>query len=375
MRIIFFTNHFFPSVGGVQWSVLRTAEALVRRGHHVTVVTETPTAAAEDDRAYSFTVMRFRVPVRRPFTRFFYWRWMWTQRACFATADVLHFHDTIPFFAWFLPLRLLIRRPRYAVTFHGYEHWPIRLRHRVSRAITARCCQARFAVGDYVRAMYRHPVDAVYIGAPVRPVTVAGKGSDAVFAYAGRFAADTEILPLLRALSRAADRGTAPVIARLAGDGPLRGEIARLANDRLRIEFTGVRMDTTALYDGASHIIATGFLGIFEAFASGIPVIVPACNPLRRRYVESIPGAERMLTILRSAGESEDFFRDAIRDHGHALQDEQTQAAAAFVSHLSWDDIAELCEQWYTPAASGTPRATTQWQVTRQRIDETHAHR
>lgn len=379
MHIVFFVNHFFPSIGGVQWSVRRTAEALVRRGHEVTVVTETPADATTNDDTAPFTVRRFHVPRRRPFTRLCYWRWMWTQRAFFNAADVLHFHDSIPYFAWFLPLPLVVRRPRYAVTFHGYERWPIQTRQRWVRAITARSCHVRFAVGEYIRQLYRHPVDAVYIGAPVRWPERLDERAGGVFAYAGRLSADTEILPLLRALSRAVDRAdtvmTPPVIVHLAGEGPLREEIARLGSDRLRIEFHGARMDTTGFYRDARCIIATGFLGIFEAFASGIPVIVPAFNPLRRAYVASIPDAERLLTMVRTEEESVAVFAAHLADRDRATRSARADAAHAFVSHLSWDDIAELYLQWYEPAESGTARAVTQWQVMNQRIDRTHAHR
>lgn len=366
MRVFFFVNHFFPSVGGVQWSVRCTAEALQRRGHEVTVITETPADATTDDTEFPFSIIRFHVPRRRPITRLFYWQWMWTQRERFDSADVLHFHDNIPFFAWFLPLRLVIRKPRYVITYHGYEHWPILARHRFSRAISARCCDVRFAVGDYIRTLYHHPIDAVYLGAPVRHLSPATRSPDPVFAYAGRLAPDTEILPLLHALRHATDRedgnGTSPVTVRLAGEGPLRREISALAGDGLRIEFLGVRMDTAALYPHARYVIATGFLGIFEAFASGIPVIVPAFNPLRQLYVRSIPGADQLLTMLRTGEEGVAFFRAALAGGQRVALEEKSKAALEFVSQLSWDDIAGLFLQWYSPAASGTHRAAAQWE-------------
>lgn len=379
MRIVFFANHFFPSIGGVQWSVLRTAESLVRRGHDVTVVTETPSDGQSDDGSYPFELIRFRVPLRRPFTRIGYWRWMWSRRVLLDAADVLHFHDYTTFFHWFLPLRPFVRHPRYAVTFHGYEHWPIRRRHRFFRAVTARLCHARFAVGEYIRVLYRHPVDAVYIGAPVRDIPAFEPPDTPVFSYAGRFADDTAILPLLRSLSAAAGEtalpGGMPVRIRLAGDGPLRDRIAQLGTAALRVEFLGTTMETAALYDGARCIIATGYLGIFEAFASGIPVLVPAFNPLKRLYVESIPDACSMLTLLGSEAESESFFRSLLRGDENNMLREKAVRAAAFVSDLRWDDITYLLETWYSQETKTEARPRSQLQVMEQRRNETHAHR
>jgi glycosyltransferase involved in cell wall biosynthesis len=380
MQIVFFVNHFFPSIGGVQWSVLRTAESLVRKGHHVTVVTETPDDTESDGAIYPFELIRFHVPLRRPLTRVGYWRWMWTQRGRFNAADVLHFHDYTTFFHWFLPLRLFITRPRYAVTFHGYEFWPIRQRHRIFRSVTAHLCHVRFAVGDYIRQLYHHPVDAVYIGAPVRDVPYRAGADDEVFAYAGRFAEDTAIFPLLRALSAASGnddhvKKTQPLQLRLAGHGPLRDVIAQLGTSAFRIEFSGTTHETAALYDGARYIIATGYLGIFEAFASGIPVLVPAFNPLKRLYVESIPAAASMLTILGSEDESEMFFRRLLRGDEDDILQEKAAVAAAFVSDLRWDDITYLLETWYSPETRGKERPTSQLQVMERRRNETHAHR
>lgn len=372
MRIVFFVNHFFPSVGGVQWSVLRTAESLVRKGHQVTIITETPADNESKDALFPFELIRFHVPLRRPFTRFGYWRWMWARRALFDAADVLHFHDYTTFFHWFMPLRPFIRRPRYAVTFHGYEHWPIRYRHRCFRAVTALLCHARFAVGEYIRQLYRHPVDAVYIGAPVRDIAFHASADSAVFAYAGRFADDTGILPLLRALSAASNarRDTEPnqqLHLRLAGEGPLHDRIAQLGTSAFRIDFLGTTRETAALYDGARYIIATGFLGIFEAFASGIPVLVPAFNPLKRLYVESIPGAASMLTMLRSEEEGEHFFRRLLRGDENDIMQAKAARAAAFVSDLRWDDITVLLETWYFPETRREERPTSQLQVMEHR--------
>lgn len=354
MHIIFFVNHFLPDIGGVQWSTSRTAEALHRRGHRVTVITET--AAGEmNDAAVPFEIIRFHVPVRRPLTRIGYWRWMWGHRDLLASADVLHFHDYTPFFHWFLPLRLLIRGPRYAVTFHGFEGYPVRFRHRIFRAVTARCCHVRLAVGDYLRLLYRHPIDAVYLGAPVRVLHPVKSGEeqknrDLSFFYAGRISRDTGILPFLECLRDSAGQTKRKAVVRIAGDGPLRETADALASEFLHIEFLGVREDLTGLLQDGDLVIATGFLGIFEAWAAGLPVIVPAFDEVKRMYVSSIPDAERFLKVFETTEQCRRWLSSLLVGEGSDAMRERSAHAEAFVSLLRWDDIALLYEAWYDPA-------------------------
>jgi glycosyltransferase involved in cell wall biosynthesis len=345
MRIVHITNHFLPSSGGVEWSVLRTAEALSARGHDVTVVTETP-ADSWDDAVWPFRTLRFTVPIVRPVTRLLYWRWMWEHRKLFRSADVLHFHDYTVFIHWFLPLRALILKPGYAVTFHGFEHWPVRTRHQVFRCITARLCGARFAVGSYVKELYRHPVDDVYLGAPVRLLEEIPRSADMNFTYIGRLAHDTHILPFARALAEAARQGSGKVCLDVAGDGPLRHEILILAHPAFEIRLHGMLEDPTPLLRNARYIIATGFLGILEAFQTGIPVIIPAFNDIKRRYIESIPDIEQMATVLHSE-ECVSSLQAFLDNSSEQSEVQRAHSASLFVSEHTWDDIAEMLESWY----------------------------
>lgn len=367
MRIVFFANHFFPSIGGVQWSVLRTAEALALRGHDVTLITETPADESWQDDRLPFQIIRFRVHLLRPFTRLGYWYWMWKQRVLLRSADVLHFHDYTTFFHWFLPLRMLIRSPRYAVTFHGFEHWPIRFRHRIFRAVTAACCDVRFAVGEYVRQMYRHPVDAVYLGAPVRCFQQTPSAYEPIFAYAGRLSEDTGIFPLLKWLSLAAKEVDCPVRVRIAGDGPLHEAIADLGNSHMQIDFLGVASNPQLALASARWVIATGFLGMFEAFTSGIPVITPAFNELKERYVASIPNAQSLLSMLDDTEASHVFFMSLLSGELDEKLQQKSRRAALFVSELTWDDIAILLESWYESKSPIADRPGTQMEIVEAR--------
>ncbi len=350
MRIVHITNHFLPSAGGVEWSVLRTAEAQVRAGHEVSVITETPVGAWQDDEL-ACTVHRFQVPVVRPITRLFYWRRMWGFRALLRSADVLHFHDYTVFVHWFLPLRPLIRGPRYAVTFHGFERWPVQAHHQFFRSLTAWLCHVRFGVGSYLRALYRHPIDAVYLGAPIREFPAMPQNDKMVFVYTGRLEKDTLLLPLVQLLRDAAMQTRIPVRLELAGSGSLRTELQELEHEGFEMLLHGQIEDTLPVLRNARYLVATGFLSLFEAFQTGIPVIVPAFNSMKQQYFASIEHLDTLATVLRSEQEAEEVLQGILKGALQSALQEKAERARAFVSEHTWDDISRILIQWYS-----TPR-------------------
>ncbi|MCB2204261.1 glycosyltransferase family 4 protein [bacterium] len=357
MRIIHIVNHFLPSPGGVEWSVLRTAEAQSRQGDDVTVITETSRGDYNDD-ALPFRVLRFRVHLLRPLTRVFYWQWMWKHRDMLAAADVLHFHDYTPFFHWFIPLRFVLRRPLYAITFHGFEHWPVKLRHRMMRGITARLCHLRFAVGEYVRKIYRHPVDVVYLGAPVRSVQSRSPSPDPVFVYAGRLEEDTGILETARALSRTAATQGIAVHLEIAGEGRQRHALESLRSPHFRITFHGRVEDPERLFAHARFVIAAGFLGMFEAMQSGLPVLVPALTDIRKMYAASIPDVDALMTVMRSPEGLEKTLAESLQSPLADAFLRRAEAARMFVSEHTWKDIAELLAASYSAAMNARNRSS-----------------
>ncbi len=357
MTIIHFANHFLPRIGGVELSVARTAEAQALRGHDVTVVAETPSTGS--DTQFSFAVRRFSVPVVRPLTRLLYWRWMWQQRHWLNAADVLHFHDYTTFIHWFLPLRLVIRHPRYAVTFHGFEGWPLRLRHRAFRTLTAMCVHTRFAVGSYISKYYGHAVDAVYLGAPARSLPVMSRGSGNIFAFVGRLAADTGILEFAQDLRLAAQGSGSAVELRLAGEGPLRSELEQLNSPLFRVHMPGAVEYPSRVYEGSRFIIATGFLSILEAFQTGIPVLIPAFSEFKQNYVRSIEGIGKMATVLNDRKSAPEMLEELLTAKSDTSTAEQRAAAAGlWIITQTWDNVAALLELHYHPDHTVTSKGT-----------------
>lgn len=347
MNIIHFANHFSPRIGGVELSVACTAEAQARRGHHVTVLTETP---SPEEPALPYQVRRFSVPIRWPFTRLLYWRWMWQNRSWLDAADVLHFHDYTTFLHWFSPLRLLIRKPRYVITFHGFEGMPIRRRHKVFRSVTARCMHVCFGVGSYLAHYYAHRFDAFYFGAPVRTLGLLPRGDAAAFAYVGRLAPDTGIVEFLRDLETVVTSRSLHATVRLAGEGAAAETLRARTSAHLQMEFYGMVTDPEAVYTGAGFIVATGYLALFDAFRTGIPVIIPAYSALKLRYARSISGIEDMAFVLSSSENAVATLRNLLDGSSDDTARARAARASEWIRGRTWDEVADVLDVWYQPS-------------------------
>jgi glycosyltransferase involved in cell wall biosynthesis len=337
MDIVFFVNHFLPKVGGVELSVHHTALALARARHAVTIITETQ-SAAEDPPELGYNIKRFKVKVVRPFTRLLYWQWMWKNRGIFSDADVLHFHDYTTIIHWFFPLLFLVRKPIYGITFHGFEGFPIKFRHHFFRSIAVMFTDVVMGVGAFLQTHYSQRFDSIYIGAPVHELPAHDENARNRFLYVGRFEPDTNILEIVKGLSAVAASMQHRISIRLVGDGSQKGILKAAAHSYCDIELCGVQRDPSREYAKASHVIATGFLSIFDAFSAGLPVIIPAFTQIKKDYAASIPDLDSYATVMYSTDGLQNRLADIVS--GNESVSAKVQLAKEFVNGLSWDDVA-----------------------------------
>lgn len=349
MRIVFFTHRFHPDVGGVQLSVEATARAFVAAGHEVHIVTETPGGETHE----GLIVHRLLVPRMRPVTRLLRWRVLARLLPLFRASDVLHFHDYGTFVDWFLPLRPLCSGPVYAMTFHGFDAWPLQVRHLVQRDIAARMMDVTFAVGRYVGLLHPHRVDRVFAGAPLRS-TFPPVPTQLHVLFVGRLADDTGLAPVLDALARASRvRGvTTPVT--LVGEASPGWSVERRQWHGLALRHHPPTRDIDPQLAEASVLIATGFLALFDAFASGRCVIVPALTDIKRAYVASLDGIDEMALVARSHDELGRIAQHVV-DGGWRREEDRSACARTFAAAHTWGAIANLHAEAY--AAARTRRA------------------
>lgn len=347
MRIAFFTNTYLPRPGGVEFSVYNTCRSLVKDGHTLTVYTETEDAMEGE----GVEVRRIQVRSRRPFTRLKYWSWMWRQRSFFAGMDALHFHDYGTFIHWFLPLRFIILKPVYAMTYHGFDSWPVRTKDRILRRISAAMMDVTFGVGEFLKRCYNHRIDHVFLGAPVRCIPKSDACKENQFVYVGRLERDTCLLEFLRCLDTTSSTVRTACTIVIIGDGSLEPLIAEMRFPYLTVKLLPSQLDPSKEIAESNYIVATGFLALLEAFKAERIAIVPAFSEIRQLYFTSIPDLESMAV----SASDEDAMTGKLIQLLQANSSEDTavrvERAKEFVTRHSWEKIAELHIEAYQHAS------------------------
>jgi glycosyltransferase involved in cell wall biosynthesis len=217
--------------------------------------------------------------------------------------EVLHAHQYTPFFYAALARALALGRPRLILTEHG-RHYPdvVRpLRRAVNRLALDRladavnaCCAFSAAglsrVDGFAAGRIEVIENGIELGRYHRPADRAalrrGLNLDPdrrYIACVARFHPVKDHPTLLRAFATvAAARPDVDLL--LAGDGPQRPELTRLAAElgvADRVRFLGVRPDVPALLQAADVFALTSVseaasLTLLEAMATGLPVVVTA---------------------------------------------------------------------------------------------------
>jgi len=319
MRIVFFTDSFYPELGGIQDSILLTARALGERGHHI--VLYAPSASPRDYRLAGLPVQEIdlgkRVEIRRLFavpvpsstrqSRLLLptgrrWRELVDWRP-----DVLHTHTFLGA-GW----EALVAARRLGVPLVGTNHWaigefsmyaPVGARQfaRYSvKAATAYYNRCAFVTGpsrsvvDEMRAyglrkparVVSNPIDTMLFrpgDARERRMLKHRLGfSDATILYAGRLALEKNIDVLVRALASVV-REIPDAMLALAGHGTDRPRLERLAaalGVGQRVRFLGT-LDKPALAEAyrAADVFAiastseTQSMVLLQAMSSELPAV------------------------------------------------------------------------------------------------------
>ena len=346
MKIVFFTHRYPPDIGGVERTVDMIARELVRLGHTVKVITETPGAATLHG-PDGPDVEELLVPPLWPFTRLRYWRWMLRHRREFGESDALHFHDYGTFIHWFLPLWFIIRKPAYAMTFHGFDSWPIQWSDRMFRRIASWCMNVSYGSGSYLLRAYRHRIDHTYVGAPMRRSNMESHTLQDRFVFVGRLAGDTHIDTVVRCLRDAAEMCGIVCDLDLVGEGPLKEALAAMDGGNLRLRLHGAQADPAPYLARGRWVIATGLLSALDAFSFERLAILPGFTDLKRSYFASIPGVRDMALLEESPEALTALFLRLLAQPDAPEFTGRIGAAKRYADTLSWTAIARLYVEGY----------------------------
>lgn len=343
MNILFVTQYYLPSIGGVQKHIREVTDQFLADGHRVDIiVTEScGNAPYENEGArsiYRLRKWRGRTGILLQMSSLFH---------LFRQAHIIHFHDFSTFWKyglWLLPVLKLLRKKVY-LTFHGWEgRCPPAKSIVIKRKICALLADGNICIGHFIEKWYRMRADIVSYGGVKRARELTGEKKDAVFV--GRLSGDTGITEYVNAWKEINVQfpGLRLIIC---GDGPLRKTLEELVARKkiMYIEFKGFVKEPETYVKNAAVVFTSGYLGMLEAFSQKKPVIASCDSELKRDYLEMMPGSRDIMWIARDSGEIAACVKEALQDN------EKTERAYRFSLENTWERVKrDYYSLWKTDA-------------------------
>lgn len=283
MKIIFLARRFFPEIGGVEKHVFEISKLLIKKGHHVTVITEGRKGFLSQETIDGIDVRRIFVGEDSVSKKFIIWKSLLQYKDLIQKADVIHCHDV---FFWYLPFRFLYPHKSVYTTFHGYESYPITQKATRMRKLSEKLSWGNICIGDFIKKWYGTNPTYVSYGAVTLPASVNAKKvqkDSAVFI--GRLDAQTGILTYGKAFKLL--RKKYPHFDFLVvGDGEQKNLLDK------KIKTTGFQRNPERYFIDYHFAFVSRYLSILEAFAAKKMVIAVYDNPVKEDYLRMAPYAE-----------------------------------------------------------------------------------
>lgn len=370
LRVLLVSRVFWPNLGGIEKHVQWLGEHLVRRGHHVDVVTLD--RSFEDGSAYpAFDTLGdirvYRVPFRGS-TRYP----LAPRVARFAAGyDVVHVH-AIDFLAdWLVATRRWHGRPVVLSTHGGFFHTAFAAGakklwfHTMTRRLVRRV-DALVYTSDQDQELFAPLTDRgrlVRTGVEMEPwasLTTAPDPSLAV--TVGRVDSHKGIAALLRALAWVRDHDDRPFTARIIGPEVVPGLVAELTRSAESLRLGDrVRFEGKLPQEDLVEAVRTAGLGLWpaeyesfgisvvEAMAAGV---VPVLNDIRAFRYFHLPGKSELVRFDDAAAAGAAILRARER-----ATDEATRAAVrARAQDFSWERCVGEIEAVYREVVARRPR-------------------
>jgi len=381
MRILFICYELPPLGGGGGRAAIQIARRLVARGHDVSILSSLFDGLAESEEDGGVRIRRIRVRRKRqdectPIELLsFMWRSLGAARRL---ADELKPEVTCAFFGIpGGPAALHLRNRRgipYVVALRGSD---------VPRPEMAKHQRLHLFTGPFLQRIYRKAAGIVSVSEPLKQaalkvapevaIEVIPNGVDTDWfsgaarqrlpgeplelLYVGRLKEFKGVQHLIRALPMAEAKLGRAIRLTVAGDGPHRAELEKLAAEmtpgRSRVEFAGwlEREALREAYGRAALLLLPSLVEghpnvVLEAMAMGTPC-VGTDAPGIREVISN--GEDGLLTPPSDPAAIADAVARALSDGERWCA--MSRAARAKAERLSWDSIAAQYEQALLRAA------------------------
>ncbi len=281
MKILFLSRRFWPDIGGVEKHVLEISKILVKKGHEVTVITQ---SQGKSNSINGIGVVRISKNPKNSSEKLYVWKWFWKNRNLIRESDIIHTHDV---YFWYFPFRFLFPFKKSFVTFHGYESYPIKKRAIIIRKISEKLSNGNIIVGDFIRKWYgTTPNYTIYGGVHLSESRIKNqelwRRESAVFI--GRLDEHTGILDYAKAVDLV--RKDFPKFDfTIIGDG-------KYFNSLKKYRPLGFKSHSIKYLKQNNFAFVSRYLSILEALACKRLVFALYDNPVKEDYLKMAPFAK-----------------------------------------------------------------------------------
>ncbi len=278
MNIVFLTRLFYPYIGGVEKHVLFISKELAKKGHKITVITEKyDNKLLSEDKINDIKILRFSYPKIKFLGLFTIWLKLLKYFPTFLKADIIHIHDV---FIWYLPFRLfLFFKPVYS-TFHGWEGvYPIPLKNKLIRKLSAHLSHKSICIGKYIPKYYGIKADKIIYGGVEKMLQQKFKKQKNLVVFLGRLEKDTGLLQFINWIKK--NKGKYKIV--FCGDGYLRKKAQKYGDVK------GIVKNPSKYLEKTQFCCPGGYLSACEALNYGCKLLLFYHNPLKKDYWKLSP--------------------------------------------------------------------------------------
>ncbi len=342
MTILFFCRFFYPHIGGVEKHVFEVGRRLAKKGHRITIITETSKDSYQSEfssdkdmgRLHALKIVRIGPFEDNWSKKFKIWKSLWRKKSLIKKSDVVHLHDV---FFWYLPFRFIYPRKKVYTTFHGFEtRFPPSKKAVMVRKLSEELSLGNVIVGDYIKKWYGTKPTYITYGAVDKiqnfpPKADQPRAEKLKILFIGRLEEDTGIPTFLKTLEILKKKGIKFEFEAI-GDGSFRGDAEKLG------KVHGFVKNVVPYTFKSDIVFASSYLSMITALSLRKPVFSIYDNPLKRDYLKMTPFS-KYITIRNSPK----LLADEVKSVGRSKSiRNKTNLGYEWVKKQTWDKVVNL---------------------------------
>lgn len=333
-KVIFFTPHFLPKLGGVEKHVAKVSEVLINRDWNVEVVT----VQESEDQPLNEKIKNIsiiRIPLTSQVNKFAVWKWVKKYFNTIPTTSIIHLHDVG---WWVLPQLIGNIKNNFYITFHGWEgNFPVRWQAKIHRLFISWLVKDSIHVGSFIQKYYWDRPKYIVYGGVDLPIqsTISSISNPLKVVFLGRLIRENSIESYIQVLTELAKLHI-KVEVTWVGDGEFRSLCEKWGN------VTGMVENTRKYVQKADIVFSNSYLSILESQAQGKIVCSLYHHQLKKDYLETYPASEEL--VIADNPESMAYEIKNLIENQEKFKS-LSKKSARFGQSQTWNLVADVYEK------------------------------